>query len=226
MLALGSDQLINSDLGFAFPTHVRLIQDDVFAGNLERNTIPQHDDSLFFASLLDDCNATPQQCNAVALDQSALLLLLGVVPPPQADDVVQPIGIIPAVTLPQPNAFAVPKHEDVGAERNQLKQTCVQLCEREWQQLERQNQTLRVCELSTPSQSVLYDRTPQIDFAADAAIRVAYLPQVLTILRRVNTACAFPMWDFVGSLCRMARSGCNAAPRLKMLPRKPRLAIE
>ncbi len=73
---------------------------------------------------------------------------------------------------------------------------------------------------------MLYDRTPKIDFAADAAIRVAYLPQVLTVLRRINTACAFPMRDFVGSLRHMASSGCDAAPRLKMLPRKPRLAVE
>lgn len=73
---------------------------------------------------------------------------------------------------------------------------------------------------------MLYDRTPEIDFTADAAIRVAYLPQVLTILRRINTACAFPIRDFVGSLRDMASSGRDAAPRLKVLPRKPRLAIE
>jgi hypothetical protein len=47
---------------------------------------------------------------------------------------------------------------------------------------------------------MLYERTPQIDFTADSAIRVAYLPQVLTILRRINTACAFLIRDIVGSL--------------------------
>ena len=54
-------------------------------------------------------------------------------------------------------------------------------------------------------------------------------PRTLTgagaqILRRINTACAFPMRDFVGSLRdpHMARSGCDAAPPLKRPIRKPR----
>lgn len=62
---------------------------------------------------------------------------------------------------------------------------------------------------------MLYDRTPEIDFAADTAIGVAYLPQVLTVLCPINTACAFPMRDFVGDLGDMGSSGRDAAPRLK-----------
>ena len=73
---------------------------------------------------------------------------------------------------------------------------------------------------------MLYDRTPKIDFAADAAIRVAYLPQVLTIFRCINTACALPMRDFANRIRDMASSGCDSAARLKMLPRKPRLAVK
>ena len=73
---------------------------------------------------------------------------------------------------------------------------------------------------------MLDDHTPEIDFAADAAIRVAYLPQVLTILSRINTACAFLMRDFVGSPRHMASSGRNSAARLKLLPWIPQLAIE
>jgi len=84
----------------------------------------------------------------------------------------------------------------------------------------------RVRELGTPSKFMLYDRTPKIDFAADAALCVADLPQVLTILRRINTACASPMRDVVGSFRHMASSGCNAAPRLKGQIPSPRLAIQ
>jgi hypothetical protein len=73
---------------------------------------------------------------------------------------------------------------------------------------------------------MLDDSAPKIDFAADATIRVAYLRQVLTILRRINTACAFSVRDFVDSIRHMASSGCYSAARLKMLPRKPLLAIE
>lgn len=73
---------------------------------------------------------------------------------------------------------------------------------------------------------MLYDRTPEIDFAADTAIGVAYLPQVLTVLCPINTACAFPMRDFVGDLGDMGSSGRDAAPRLKAPTRKPRLAVQ
>jgi hypothetical protein len=43
----------------------------------------------------------------------------------QADDVVQPIRIIPGVVLPEPNGFAVPKDENVSAKRGQRVQTGV-----------------------------------------------------------------------------------------------------
>jgi hypothetical protein len=54
-------------LAFAFPPQVLLIQDDVFEGNLERNSVPQHEKGDFSINLLDHSDASPEQCQAVAL---------------------------------------------------------------------------------------------------------------------------------------------------------------
>src|SRR4029077_8873672 len=75
---------------------------------------------------------------------------------------------------------------------------------------------------------VLYQRTPEIDFAAGAAIRVPYLLEVLNILRRIDSTRAVPIRHFFSVIrdSHMPSSGRNSAPRLKILPRNPRLAIE
>ena len=82
--------------------------------------------------------------------------------------------------------------------------------------------------MSTPTESMLYHYPPELDFAADAITRVPLLAQVLKVLRRIETAGAVAIRDFGRPVhnADVAGSGRNAAPRLKMLPRKPRLAIE
>src|SRR5712692_4378111 len=47
-------------VGFAFPAHVLLIQNDVLAGNPQRKPVPQHDRSLFVVSLLDHCDSATE----------------------------------------------------------------------------------------------------------------------------------------------------------------------
>jgi hypothetical protein len=122
-------------------------------------------------------------------------------------------------------------YEDVGSKRDQCFQPGVHFCQRERDCVRRQEQTLRIGELGTPPEFVLYHRAPQIDFAVDTASLVAELAQVLEVLRRVDSTSAVRVREFVSAMGGFGTSGdcsasSNPAARGKRLTRKPRLAVE
>jgi hypothetical protein len=57
----------NSTADSAFPASVLLVHDDVPAGNLERNSVSQQDDSRLITKLLHYGNSVTEQCRTVAL---------------------------------------------------------------------------------------------------------------------------------------------------------------
>src|SRR5262249_17742900 len=122
---LGSSPSSNSTGDSILPAQVALAQDNVFDGNLQNPPLPHDYHCFLFINSFHHSDPVTEQCHAVAFHQRSLELLLCVVPPPQLDDVVQPIRVIPGAVLPEPNGFAISKHEDVSAKRDQLIQSRV-----------------------------------------------------------------------------------------------------
>jgi hypothetical protein len=125
MLALGSDQLTNSDLASHSQRMFCLFRTMFLRAIRSETPFPQRDDSHFMITLLHYRNSASQQCHAVAFSQSSLLLLAQVMLLAQTDNVIQTIRVIPSRVLPQPNAFAASKLKDVSAERDQRLQSGV-----------------------------------------------------------------------------------------------------
>jgi hypothetical protein len=103
----------------AFPPPIALVQRDIVPGDPQHELLAQRNYHFVVVNSIHHSDSPPERCHSVAGFQTSLLLLAQIMLLAQVDDVIQTFRVIPSTVLPQRNAFAVPKHEDVGAERDQ-----------------------------------------------------------------------------------------------------------